>query len=180
RELFFDGKRRVRRRRRVDSRPAIALSGHLRRLLHLCRRLCSHHGASPPDQHHVAGIHRRTRSGSRLRGDSERVFQIRPQRSRLESAGGRDVRQAATRGLVDGLKLASLILGTILTVGLAAVLLSAYTPTFDILGRPLIPIIKLLGIPSPEVVAPATIVGITEMYVPVVLAQGAADRKSVV
>ena len=72
------------------------------------------------------------------------------------------------------MKLASLILGTILTVGLAAVLLSAYTPTFDILGRPLIPIIHLLGIPSPEVVAPATIVGITEMYVPVVLTQGAA------
>lgn len=87
---------------------------------------------------------------------------------------GETFRQAATRGFVDGLKLASLILGTILTVGLAAVLLSAYTPVFDILGQPLIPIIKLLGIPSPEVVAPATIVGITEMYVPVVLAQGAA------
>ena len=87
---------------------------------------------------------------------------------------GETFREAATRGFVDGLKLTSLILGTILTVGLAAVLLSAYTPTFEILGAPLVPIIELLGIPNPERVAPATIVGITEMYVPVVLVEDAA------
>jgi nucleoside recognition membrane protein YjiH len=76
---------------------------------------------------------------------------------------------AAKRGFVDGLKLTSLILGTILAVGLAATLLSAYTPTFDILGAPLIPVIDALGIPNAQTVAPATIVGITEMYVPVLL-----------
>lgn len=81
---------------------------------------------------------------------------------------------AAWRGFVDGLKLTSLILGTILAVGLAAVLLSAYTPTFEILGAPLVPVIGLLGLPSAETVAPATIVGITEMYVPVLLVQDAA------
>jgi len=42
--------------------------------------------------------------------------------------------QAAKRGFVDGLKLTSLILGTILAVGLSATLLSAHTPVFDILG----------------------------------------------
>jgi nucleoside recognition membrane protein YjiH len=82
---------------------------------------------------------------------------------------GETFAQAAKRGFVDGLKLTSLILGTILAVGLAATLLSANTPTFDILGRPLVPVIAALGIPNAEVVAPATIVGITEMYVPVLL-----------
>ncbi|QIB76180.1 YjiH family protein [Halogeometricum borinquense] len=77
--------------------------------------------------------------------------------------------EAAKRGFVDGLKLTTLILGTILTVGLAATLLSANTPIFDILGRPLTPVIAALGIPNAETVAPATIVGITEMYVPVLL-----------
>ena len=81
---------------------------------------------------------------------------------------------AAWRGFVDGLKLTALILGTILAVGLAAVLLSAYTPTFDILGAPLVPVVDLLGLPNAETVAPATIVGITEMYVPVLLIQNAA------
>ena len=81
---------------------------------------------------------------------------------------------AAWRGFVDGLKLTSLILGTILAVGLAVVLLSAYTPTFEILGTPLVPVIDLIGLPSAETVAPATIVGITEMYVPVLLIQDTA------
>ncbi|WP_160133565.1 YjiH family protein [Halococcus salsus] len=81
---------------------------------------------------------------------------------------------AAWRGFVDGLKLTSLILGTILTVGLAAVLLSAYTPTFELLGAPLVPVIELLRLPDAETVAPATIVGITEMYVPVLLVEETA------
>lgn len=82
---------------------------------------------------------------------------------------GETFAQASWRGFVDGLKLTSLVLGTILAVGLAAVLLSAYTPTFDILGAPLVPVINALGLPNAETVAPATIVGITEMYAPVLL-----------
>ncbi|ELZ84659.1 hypothetical protein C453_11611 [Haloferax elongans ATCC BAA-1513] len=82
---------------------------------------------------------------------------------------GESFLEAAKRGFVDGLKLTMLILGTILTVGLAATLLSANTPIFDILGKPLTPVIAALGIPNAETVAPATIVGITEMYVPVLL-----------
>ncbi|QIO22109.1 YjiH family protein [Haloarcula sp. JP-L23] len=89
---------------------------------------------------------------------------------------GETFAQAAKRGFVDGLKLTSLILGTILAVGLAATLLSANTPLFDILGRPLTPVVAALGIPNAEVVAPATIVGITEMYVPVLLVTETATK----
>lgn len=76
---------------------------------------------------------------------------------------------AAWRGFIDGLKLAVLILGTILTVGLAAVLIAEYTPTFDVLAQPLVPVIAALGIPNAEMVAPATIIGITEMFIPALL-----------
>ncbi|WP_248909468.1 YjiH family protein [Halocatena marina] len=82
---------------------------------------------------------------------------------------GETFAQAAWRGFIDGLRLTSLILGTILAVGLAAVLLSVYTPTFEYLGAPLVPVINALGLPNAETVAPATIVGITEMYTPVLL-----------
>ncbi|MFC4551930.1 MULTISPECIES: YjiH family protein [Halorussus] len=84
--------------------------------------------------------------------------------------------EAAKRGFVDGVKLTSLILGTILAVGLTAVLLSRYTPTFDILGAPLAPVLAALGLPSAETIAPAVVVGITEMYVPVLLAADAAPK----
>lgn len=81
---------------------------------------------------------------------------------------------AAWRGLIDGLKLAVLILGTILAVGLAALLVAEYTPTFELLAQPLVPVIDLLGIPDPELVAPATIIGITEMFIPALLVVEAA------
>jgi nucleoside recognition membrane protein YjiH len=76
---------------------------------------------------------------------------------------------AGVRGFVDGLKLAMLILGTILAVGLAALLVAEYTDVFQIISRPLVPVIAALGIPNAETVAPATIIGITEMYIPALL-----------
>ena len=82
---------------------------------------------------------------------------------------GDSIVMAGVRGFVDGLKLAMLILGTILTVGLAALLVAEYTPVFDILAQPLVPVVSLLGLPNAEAVAPATIIGITEMYIPALL-----------
>jgi len=47
---------------------------------------------------------------------------------------------------------------------------------FQIFSEPLIPIMSALGIPNAELVAPATLVGITEMYVPVLLVTEAAPK----
>ncbi|NGM70721.1 YjiH family protein [Natronolimnobius sp. AArcel1] len=76
---------------------------------------------------------------------------------------------ASVRGFIDGIKLAILILGTILSIGLAAVIVAENTPVFDIIAQPLIPVFELLGIPDAEVVAPASIIGITEMFIPALL-----------
>ncbi|AGB14829.1 hypothetical protein Halru_0182 [Halovivax ruber XH-70] len=83
---------------------------------------------------------------------------------------------ALVRGFVDGLKLAVLILGTILSIGLAAVVIAENTPVFDIISTPLVPIIDLLGIPDADLVAPATIIGITEMFIPALLVTEAAAK----
>ena len=84
--------------------------------------------------------------------------------------------EAGVRGFVDGLKLAMLILGTILAVGLAALLLAEFTDVFTVLARPLIPVVDLLGIPNAETVAPATIIGITEMFLPALLVVETAPK----
>ena len=75
----------------------------------------------------------------------------------------------ARRGFLDGLKITATILGTILAVGLAAMLVEVHTPIFHILGGPLVPVFEALGLPNAETLAPATLLGITEMYVPVLL-----------
>ena len=77
-------------------------------------------------------------------------------------------------GFVDGVALASTILGSILVVGTMALLVAQETPLFDWLGRPLVPVLSLLGVPDAEVVAPATLVGIAEMYIPALLVRDAS------
>lgn len=78
------------------------------------------------------------------------------------------------RGLRDGFVLSCTILGTILTVGLAAVLLAEHTPLFGWLGAPVVPLLELLGLPDAAVLGPAVTAGVTEMYVPALLAKDAS------
>ena len=82
--------------------------------------------------------------------------------------------RAMGRSAVDGLFLASTILGTILAVGTAALLLARHTPVFHWLGRPLEPLYALAGFAHPSLLAQASLAGITEMYIPALLAQGAS------
>lgn len=77
-------------------------------------------------------------------------------------------------GFIDGLKLALVILPTILAVGLLAIMLAENTPLFEWLGRPMEPILALLGLPDVGIIAPATLIGITEMFLPALLVTEAA------
>ncbi|MGF1471043.1 MAG: YjiH family protein [Rubrobacteraceae bacterium] len=77
-------------------------------------------------------------------------------------------------GFVDGLKLALVILPTILAVGLLAILVAENTPVFAWLGQPMVPVLSLLGIPDAQMIAPATLIGITEMFLPALLVTEAA------
>lgn len=81
--------------------------------------------------------------------------------------------EAAWTGFVDGLKLTIMILGTALAVGLTAMIIAEYTPTFQIISQPLVPLMRVLGLPNAQTVAPASIVGVTEMFIPALLTTGA-------
>ena len=102
-----------------------------------------------------------------------------PERSSVELAMARatsapGVGQVAARGLREGTLLAASILGTILSVGTAATLLAEYTPVFDWLGAPVVPVLSALGLPDAEMLGPAVIAGITEMYIPALLVREAS------
>ncbi len=73
------------------------------------------------------------------------------------------------RAFVDGLALAASILGTIVAVGTLAIVAAKFTPIFDYLGRPLAPVLRLLGLPEAERIAPAVLIEVTEMYIPALL-----------
>ena len=77
--------------------------------------------------------------------------------------------QVAIKGFIDGLKLASLIIGTILAVGTIALLVAEFTPIFDWLGAPMVPLLRLFGVPDAEMLGPATLIGIIEMFLPALM-----------
>ena len=94
--------------------------------------------------------------------------------ARLRAEAGAPFAVTLRRGFVDGIVLTSTILGSILVVGTMALLIARETPVFDWLGRPLVPVLSTLGVPDAEIVAPAALVGIAEMYIPALLVRDAS------
>lgn len=90
------------------------------------------------------------------------------------AASSDSVPREAGRGMLDGLRLAMLVVPAILSVGVAAILIANHTPVFAWLSAPVEPLISLLGIPDSGVVAQSAVIGISEMFLPALLAVDAA------
>ena len=116
---------------------------------------------------------------SYLHGKEERRnFREERDKPLLRRAWQRALKQAGTSppfarllpaAVADGFRLAGSIIGTIVAVGTVSLALAKFTPVFNYLGVPLIPVLKWWGIPQPQLVAPAVLVEITEMYIPALL-----------
>lgn len=74
---------------------------------------------------------------------------------------------------VDGLRMTSAILPSILAVGLLGLLATKYTPLFDILGLLFYPVTWAFGLEQPMQVASALASGLAEMFLPVMLLKDA-------
>lgn len=68
--------------------------------------------------------------------------------------------------------MAMAILPSILSVGLAGLLLAKYTPLFDWLGYLFVPFAWVVGLEDPMLVGKASATGIAEMFLPATLAAG--------
>ncbi|MCD7951757.1 MAG: hypothetical protein LUG14_02275 [Synergistaceae bacterium] len=64
------------------------------------------------------------------------------------------------------------IVAYVVSVAIVALLLAEYTQLFTWLGMPIIPILNMLQIPNAAEIAPATLVGIAEIALPVIMVSG--------
>lgn len=71
--------------------------------------------------------------------------------------------------LIDGLRMAALILPSIMAVGLLGLLAAQYTPIFDWLGLALYPFTLMTGLAEPMQTAKALSSGLAEMFLPAIL-----------
>jgi nucleoside recognition membrane protein YjiH len=60
----------------------------------------------------------------------------------------------------------------LIAIGTLGLVVAEYTPVFEWLSYPLVPLLKLAQLPEAEAAAPALLVGITDMFLPAVLATG--------
>lgn len=75
--------------------------------------------------------------------------------------------------LIDGLRMASLILPSIMAVGLLGLLASKYTPIFDFVGLALYPFTWVSGLAEPMLAAKSMSTGLAEMFLPALLLKDA-------
>ncbi|MGO2721019.1 MAG: YjiH family protein [Brachybacterium tyrofermentans] len=72
----------------------------------------------------------------------------------------------------DGVLMSSAIVPSILSIGLAGLLLATYTPVFDLIGWIFVPVAALVGLPEPALAGKAVAVGIAEMFLPATVVAG--------
>ncbi|WP_309083491.1 YjiH family protein [Chelativorans sp.] len=113
---------------------------------------------------------------------ADRDVPLPPGRGRLQAAMDAGVEQAAAAkslpvtlrdSFVAGLRMASLILPSIMAVGLLGLLAAKYTPLFDILGYLLYPFTWAAQLSEPMLAAKALASGLAEMFLPAILLQDA-------
>lgn len=64
------------------------------------------------------------------------------------------------------------VIPVVMAFGTIALIFAEYTSVFTILGKPFVPILSVLGIPEAAEAAQLMVVGFTDMFLPVILAEG--------
>lgn len=85
--------------------------------------------------------------------------------------------RAIWTNLVDGIKMSSSIVPSILSIGLGGLLLAKYTPIFDWMGYLFYPFAWIVRLPDPLLAGKAVSVGIAEMFLPAGIV---ADHESII
>ena len=80
------------------------------------------------------------------------------------------LRKFLTEGLENVVEMWFGTLPVILAMGTVALIIAEFTPLFDILGLPFIPLYELLQIPEAEAASRTVIVGFADMFLPSVIA----------
>lgn len=77
-----------------------------------------------------------------------------------------DVWKTIGKSMAEGVALSIKAIGTVFLIGTVAMIIAEYTSVFQILGSPAEPLLNLLGVPDAAALAPATVIGFAEMFLP--------------
>ncbi|WP_049889480.1 YjiH family protein [Natronolimnohabitans innermongolicus] len=78
---------------------------------------------------------------------------------------GDSIVRSAVIGFVDGVKLAGMIVGTVLAVATLVLVIEEQSAFFEYIAMPFVPLMTILGIPDPELAAIGIILGGAEYFI---------------
>ncbi len=78
--------------------------------------------------------------------------------------------QVAIDGVKNATEMVFGVLPVVMGIGTVALIIAEYTPLFNILGAPFVPLLELLRIPEAELASTTMVVGFADMFVPSILA----------
>lgn len=84
----------------------------------------------------------------------------------------RSVPQEITFSVKDSVLVMPQVLTMLSAIGVSAMILAEYTPFFDVLGKIMQPYLQLCQVPDATAVAPSMLIGIAEMFLPVLVMAG--------
>ena len=85
-------------------------------------------------------------------------------------------------GALDALAFTQKIVAYVAAISVVALMLAVYTPIFTWIGYPMIPLLRLCGFTAAEaaIMAPATLIGISEVALPAILVAGSGISEKAV
>ncbi|AMO55500.1 membrane protein [Endozoicomonas montiporae] len=75
-----------------------------------------------------------------------------------------------SEGMKNAIDMVFGVLPVVMAIGTVALIIAEYTPVFNYLGMPFIPLLELLQIPEAELASRTMVVGFADMFVPSILA----------
>ena len=64
------------------------------------------------------------------------------------------------------------ILPVVMSIGTIATIIANYTPVFEIIGKPFVPVLELLQIPEAHKASQTILIGFADMFLPSILLKG--------
>ncbi|WP_049954841.1 YjiH family protein [Halostagnicola larsenii] len=78
---------------------------------------------------------------------------------------GESILRTSVVGFVDGLKLAGMVVGSVLTMSMVVLLVEEYTAFFEYIAMPFVPLMSILAIPDPQTATIGVILGGAEFFI---------------
>ncbi|QSX41703.1 YjiH family protein [Shewanella cyperi] len=93
--------------------------------------------------------------------------------NKAANTGG--LKELVDEGITNVVDMVFGVIPVVMAIGTVALMIAEYTPVFNYLGLPFIPMLELLGIPEATEASKTIVVGFADMFIPSILASGIAS-----